>query len=88
MRLECSGLVFEVYSTGCNRRIINRRPKSQQPSKNEIMSNIDDELSSAEEFRRSSHILKGLRIKGEITGQEDLRIDGMAAPRASFSADS
>ncbi len=40
------------------------------------MSDIYDELSSAEEFRRSSHILKGLRIKGEITGQEDLRIDG------------
>lgn len=40
------------------------------------MSKTYDELKSAEEFRKGSHILKGLRIKGQIAGQEDLIIDG------------
>ena len=40
------------------------------------MSKIYDELKSAEQSQRGSHIQAGLRIHGEITGSEDLFIDG------------
>jgi cytoskeletal protein CcmA (bactofilin family) len=40
------------------------------------MSKTYDELRNAEEFRRATHILKGLRIKGQISGSEDVVVDG------------
>lgn len=41
------------------------------------MSKTYDEIKSAEEFRRATHILKGLRIKGQISGSEDVVVDGI-----------
>src|ERR1700691_2991545 len=41
------------------------------------MSKIYDDIRSAEQMRHSSHIRAGLRIKGEISGNEDLVIDGI-----------
>ncbi len=40
------------------------------------MSKTYDDVKSAEEFRRATHILKGLRIKGQISGSEDVVVDG------------
>jgi cytoskeletal protein CcmA (bactofilin family) len=40
------------------------------------LSKIYDDVKNAEDFRRSSHILAGLRIKGEISGNEDVVVDG------------
>ena len=40
------------------------------------MSEIFDEPESAEQFRSSSRILKGLRIKGQVQGEENLIVDG------------
>jgi cytoskeletal protein CcmA (bactofilin family) len=40
------------------------------------MSKIYDELKNAEQSRRGSHIAVGLRIKGEISGNEDLLAEG------------
>lgn len=40
------------------------------------MSKIYDELKSAEQARRGSHVGAGVQIKGEVTGSEDLVADG------------
>jgi cytoskeletal protein CcmA (bactofilin family) len=40
------------------------------------VSKIHEEVKSAEQFRRGSHILAGLRITGQISGNEDLTVDG------------
>lgn len=42
----------------------------------ELMSKILDELKNAEQTRRGSYIRPGVRIKGEITGNEDLITEG------------
>lgn len=41
------------------------------------MSKIHDDLRRAEEFRHGSRVVSGLRIKGEIIGNEDLTVDGV-----------
>lgn len=40
------------------------------------MSKIYDDLKSSEKFRHGSHITPGLRIKGQLSGNEDLQVDG------------
>ena len=40
------------------------------------MSKIYDELKDAEQARRSSQIRPGLRVNGEISGNEDLLVEG------------
>ncbi len=40
------------------------------------MSKIHDELRRAEQFRHGSSVVAGLRIKGQISGNEDLIVDG------------
>ena len=40
------------------------------------MSKIYDELRRAEQFRHGSSVVAGLRIKGQILGNEDLVVDG------------
>jgi cytoskeletal protein CcmA (bactofilin family) len=40
------------------------------------MSEIFDDPGSAEQFRSNSRILKGLRIKGQVRGEENLVVDG------------
>jgi cytoskeletal protein CcmA (bactofilin family) len=42
----------------------------------EMMSEIFDDPGSAEQFRSSSRILKGLHIKGQVRGEENLVVDG------------
>jgi cytoskeletal protein CcmA (bactofilin family) len=41
-----------------------------------MMSEIFDDPGSAEQFRSSSRILKGLHIKGQVRGEENLVVDG------------
>ncbi len=41
------------------------------------MSKIYDEVKSAEQFRHASNISAGLRIAGQISGNEDLVVDGI-----------
>jgi len=40
------------------------------------MSELFDDPGSAEQFRNSSRIVKGLRIKGQVQGEENLIVDG------------
>jgi cytoskeletal protein CcmA (bactofilin family) len=40
------------------------------------LSKIHDDLKSSEKFRHSSTVAAGLRIKGQITGNEDLQVEG------------
>jgi cytoskeletal protein CcmA (bactofilin family) len=40
------------------------------------MSKTHDELKSAEQFRHGSTVVSGLRIRGQISGSEDLVIEG------------
>jgi len=40
------------------------------------MSEIFDDPGSAEQFRSSSRILKGLHITGQVRGEENLVVDG------------
>ena len=40
------------------------------------MSEIFDDPGSAEQFRSSSRILKGLHIRGQVRGEENLIVDG------------
>ena len=40
------------------------------------MSEIFDDPGSAEQFRSISRILKGLHIKGQVRGEENLVVDG------------
>jgi len=40
------------------------------------LSKIYDELKSSEKFRHGSNIAAGLHIKGQISGNEDLEVDG------------
>jgi cytoskeletal protein CcmA (bactofilin family) len=40
------------------------------------LSKTYDDLKSSEKFRHGSHVSPGLRIKGQISGSEDLQVDG------------
>jgi cytoskeletal protein CcmA (bactofilin family) len=40
------------------------------------LSKTYDEVKSAEQFRHASSVLAGLRIKGQISGSEDLLVEG------------
>jgi len=59
------------------RRIVTTIAKlGKQGGEGASMSKIYDELRSAEQLRRASHVPAGVRIVGEISGSEDLTADG------------